>query len=583
MTAASAGVLGDAAGVKAVGVTASAAGNTAGGPASGAGNTAGGSVPAAPKDRLKGLKNGYKTVVRWALDHRIITLGAAVLLLALSVGLTINKGFIFMPEMSTPQIAMEVTLPEDAEMDEIKKTSDTIVERVIEVEGVETVGAMLSNGSSTGMTTGDDDDEGNVVNMYVLLKEDNTRSSDAIDKDIQKKCKDLDCEIMVSSSTSMTEYMSGAAAGVAVKIYGDDIHELQDAAEDVGKILEDVKGIDEVDTGIKDSDPEIHFTVDRDKAIKKGLTTAEVYAEIQKNIPQEKEISKLEDPSGKVYDIILKNGQEDQTVKQVKRATIKGKNTDGDTIKLKIGDIADIEETRTLSAINRNDQRRYLQVNAQLKKGYNVTKVTDSAERALKKYKNRKVSVEVGGESETIMDAMKQLVEMLLLGIVLVYLVMVAQFQSLRSPFIIMFTIPLAFTGGLLALAITGKVISVISMLGFVMMTGIIVNNGIVLVDYINQLRGVGLRKRDAIIQAGLTRVRPILMTSITTIMGLSVMALGRDMGTDIMQPIALVCIGGLVYATLMTLIIVPVMYDVFNREKYNAVRDEDVDISGLV
>ena len=175
------------------------------------------------------------------------------------------------------------------------------------------------------------------------------------------------------------------------------------------------------------------------------------------------------------------------------------------------------------------------------------------------------------------MDAIRQLLLMLLLGIVLVYLVMVAQFQSLRSPLIVMFTIPLAFTGGFLALLLAGIEVSVVSLVGFVMLVGVIVNNGIVLVDYINQLRLEGMGRREAIIEAGVTRLRPILMTSLTTILGLVVMAFGKDVGTALMQPVALVCIGGLLYATLMTLLVVPCMYDILSRRDLRKVDEEEL------
>ena len=168
---------------------------------------------------------------------------------------------------------------------------------------------------------------------------------------------------------------------------------------------------------------------------------------------------------------------------------------------------------------------------------------------------------------------------MLLLGIVLVYLVMVAQFQSLRSPLIVMFTIPLAFTGGFLALLLAGVEVSVISLIGFVMLVGVIVNNGIVLVDYINQLRLEGMGRREAIIEAGVTRLRPILMTSLTTILGLIVMAFGNNVGTALMQPVALVCIGGLLYATLMTLLVVPCMYDILSRRDLRKVDEEELQL----
>lgn len=180
------------------------------------------------------------------------------------------------------------------------------------------------------------------------------------------------------------------------------------------------------------------------------------------------------------------------------------------------------------------------------------------------------------------MDAIEQLLLMLLLGIVLVYLVMVAQFQSLRSPLIVMFTIPLAFTGGFLALLLAGIEVSVVSLVGFVMLVGVIVNNGIVLVDYINQLRLEGMGRREAIIEAGVTRLRPILMTSLTTILGLVVMAFGKDVGTALMQPVALVCIGGLLYATLMTLLVVPCMYDILSRRDLRKVNEEELQLLDL-
>ena len=155
---------------------------------------------------------------------------------------------------------------------------------------------------------------------------------------------------------------------------------------------------------------------------------------------------------------------------------------------------------------------------------------------------------------------------------------MVAQFQSLKSPFIIMFTIPLAFTGGFLGLLITGFDVSVVSLIGFIMLCGIIVNNGIVLVDYINRLRRDGKERVEAIVEAGKTRMRPILITALTTILGLSVMALGIGTGAEMMQPLAIVCIGGLIYATFMTLYIIPVIYDAFNKKELRKVEERELE-----
>ena len=244
----------------------------------------------------------------------------------------------------------------------------------------------------------------------------------------------------------------------------------------------------------------------------------------------------------------------------------------------KLGEVATLEHTVSMSTISRMEQRRCITVTAKVHPDYNVTKVSGAAIRAVENLElPAGVTVEFDGENETIMEAMEQLVLMLLLGVLLVYLVMVAQFQSLKSPFIVMFTIPLAFTGGFLILLIGGVELSVVSLIGFVMLVGVIVNNGIVLVDYTNQLRLEGMERREAIVEAGVTRLRPILMTSITTILGLLVMAFGGDAGTALMQPMALVCIGGLIYATLMTLLVVPCMYDILSRRELRKVEEKDL------
>ena len=209
-----------------------------------------------------------------------------------------------------------------------------------------------------------------------------------------------------------------------------------------------------------------------------------------------------------------------------------------------------------MSVINRDAQNRYISVSASLDAEHNVSLVSNSLEEKLKKVELPEgYAITMTGEDEMIDDAMEQLYLMLLLAVVFIYLIMVAQFQSFLSPFIIMFTIPLAFTGGLFALFFTGNEISVIAMIGFVMLAGIIVNNGIVMVDYINQLRKEGMSKKEAIIESGKTRLRPILMTALTTILSM-------------MQPMAIVTEGGLVYGTLLTLVVVPCIYDAFNREK---------------
>ena len=234
--------------------------------------------------------------------------------------------------------------------------------------------------------------------------------------------------------------------------------------------------------------------------------------------------------------------------------------------------VANFRNSDSLSSINRNQQERTLSVTSEIKDGYNVGKVSSAVQKKIKKYNAPKgYSITMKGEMESIQETTGQIGLMLLLAIAFMYLIMVAQFQSLKSPFIILFTIPMAFTGGFLGLLITGKDLSAIAMIGFVMLAGIIVNNGIVLVDTINQLRESGYEFEEAILTAGTMRVRPILMTALTTILGLSTLAFGLGQGAEMMQPMAIVTIGGLIYGTLLTLLVVPCIYGLFNRRKKKA------------
>lgn len=210
--------------------------------------------------------------------------------------------------------------------------------------------------------------------------------------------------------------------------------------------------------------------------------------------------------------------------------------------------------------------------------GYNVTTATDNIKDDIEKMDLPDgVSVEYSGMYETVMDSMKDLGLMLLLGLLLIYLIMVAQFQSFRSPFIVMFTVPLAFTGGMIALLITGNTLSVVAMIGFIMLQGVVVNNAIVLIDYLNKLREGGMEKREAIVEAACARIRPVLMTALTTILGLLPLAAGFGNGAEMVQPVAIVCIGGMLYATLMTLIVIPVIYDIIGPKRMRVISDEEL------
>lgn len=530
------------------------------------------------------FKNAYRKLLNWNLNHKALILILAVALLGGSVYASLSKGFIFIPDMATPQLSGTMVMnDEDATLEETKKMADKAMEIIRETEGVETVGGMLSQTGGMSSVTGETSDAS--VTLYILVDDESSLSGGEIADNIEKACESLDCKVKIMSSSSMTSYTTAlGGSGVSVDVYSTDNDVLQEVALKLGKKLETVEGVDEVDNGLADAEPELHFAVDKEKAMRKGLTVAQVYMQVSKALTTENTATSM-NLGGDEYNIVVSGGNEESlSLKDIKNLEIEGTDRDGNSVYVKLKDIAEVRETKTLPSIHRNDQRTYLTVSATVKEGYNITHVTDTAKEALDELTLPEgVSYEFNGENETIMDAMKELVKMMALGFLLVYLIMVAQFQSLKSPFIVMFTIPLAFTGGLLALIIFSKELSIIAMIGLILLMGVIVNNGIVLVDYTNQLRGRGLTKRQAIIEAGATRMRPVMMTSLTTILGLIVMALGKTAGTDMMQPIALVCIGGLLYATVLTLLVVPVIYDTFNGEEYKAAKKEDLDISDLI
>ena len=539
-----------------------------------------------PKEEGKGFtkfRNGYRKLLNWNLNHKALILILAVALLVGSVYASLAKGFIFIPDMATPQLSGTIVMnDEEATLEETKEMADKAISIIRETEGVETVGGMLSQTGAMGGITGET--SATSVSLYILVDEESDLSGGQIADNIEKACEGLDCQMQIMSSSSISSYTTAlGGSGVSIDIYSTDNDKLQDAAMKLGEKLKTVEGVEEVDNGLTAAEPELHFSVDKDSAMKNGLTVAQVYMQVAKALSLENTATSI-NLGGDEYDIVVSGGEESLSKEDIKNLELEGTDGDGDAVFVKLKDIAEIKATQTLPSIRRNDQRTYLTVSASVKEGYNITLVTDAAKEALEDFDLPEgVSYEFNGENETIMEAMYDLLKMMALGFLLVYLIMVAQFQSLKSPFIVMFTIPLAFTGGLLALLIFGKELSIIAMIGLILLMGVIVNNGIVLVDYTNQLRGRGLTKRQAIIEAGATRMRPVMMTSLTTILGLIVMAIGKTAGTDMMQPIALVCIGGLLYATVLTLLVVPVIYDVFNGEEYKAAKKEDLDISDLI
>lgn len=529
------------------------------------------------------MLGGYEKSIRFVLKHRAVALIAAVVLLFGSMFGAVARGFSFMPNMASTELSVTVKLDDSATMDDTIDAAQNLLDTLSEYDEFETVGVMTGSTTSlmglTGSVSSSDADKGSVM-AYAVFKDDKVKNSESISKEIEAELQSIDGDVVVSGSSSSSSMSAMLGSdGVSIKLYGDDLKILQNTAKDMAEKLAAVDGIDETDNGIGATSGEIKVTVDKTKAAKKSLTVAQVYQQIAAAIASETTSSTLTN-SGKDLDVVvIKDENSDVTKNNIKDIKLTYTDKEGNEKTTKLSEVAEISDSESMNSITRSDQKRYIKVSGTLKDGYTNTDVSNKAKALFDDYKLPDgCSIEYSGSNESTMEAVNQMLLMMLLGVILIYLIMVAQFQSLKSPFIIMFTIPLAFTGGFLGLLITGFDVSVVALLGFVMLCGIIVNNGIVLVDYINNLRLEGKERREAIVEAGKTRMRPILITAITTVLGLSTMALGIGTGSEIMQPIAIVCIGGLLYATIMTLYIVPVIYDILSKKELRKVSESDLE-----
>ena len=556
----------------------------------------------------------YREAVRWALSHKAIVLIAAVVLLVGSSGLALMRGLSFMPSMSTPQISATIQMPKESTLKETSDTTDKIVKEIRKVDGVDTTGAMLSSDTAGMMGMSGMSQDVTSTMVYIILDEDKADNGKIIAKKLDKLAKKYNCEIVTSADMDMSSMMGGS--GVQIKLYSEDLKQLRTAGVAVERKLKDMKSLEDVSTIDEDSSKELHVVVNKNQAMKYGLTVAQVYQQISAKLTKESTATTLSE-NGSSMDVVVENStgkaftREDLENMKLKASGSAGSSgaaggsgstaasggsmsgasgssaggasssASSGSSEVKLSSIADIQTTASLSEINHDNQKRSLSVTASVKDGYNITHVNSDVQKMIKKEKliPSGVKVDYGGENEEIMHSMKQMMLMLLVGFILVYLVMVAQFQSLRSPFIVIFTIPLAFTGGMLALLICGQDVSVVSMMGFVMLMGVVVNNAIVLVDCINRFRLEGMDMESAVIEAGAVRMRPVLMTAITTILGLLPLAIGLGTGAEMMQPVAIVCIGGLLYATLTTLVVIPIMYRVFAKKHMEKIAEEELEI----
>lgn len=538
-----------------------------------------------------GFLNGYENVLKWSLKHKAVVILVSVAAFVLSTWGIFTRGAELFPAMDMGQLSVTADMPEGSTFEDTIAVADEFTERVSAIADVETVGTSISGGGGQmammgdmmGMGDGSGGGGGTTITMYVLTK---TEDRTATDKEIAEQINAIITELGLEGEAGGGEdMMAMLGSGISISISGDDLDAIRDTAIALGELVRSVEGAINVTDVEEEAAEELRVIVDKDAAMGKGLTVAQVFMAVNQA---------LTEPEKTVDMTLVPSGVDDQTVTKDYKIIIK----DGDYIKpgreelenlqietqtggsVTLSDVAEVREDLGFETIFRTNRTRQMSVTGEVDEGYNVGLINDEIERLLEDFVPEPgCTVSIGGQAEMMNDAFGDLYLMLALAIIFIYLIMVAQFQSLLSPFIILLTIPLAFTGGFLALLISGSVLSLVSMIGLILLTGVVVNNGIVFVSRVNQMRWEGMPKKDALIDAGRKRIRPILMTALTTIFAMSVMALGIGDGTEMMQPMAIVTIGGLIYATLMTLVFVPVLYDLFHKNK--DVTKENLDDDG--
>ena len=534
------------------------------------------------------IQDKYAKSLEWCFRHRALPLLAAVVLLAFCGWRVFSMGVELLPTITSNEAIVTLSTTKDLSKEDSYAIAGKAVEAMLEVDHVEEVG-ITTDTRVAGMDIGQlglpttITDLLNAANSYgtyqVNVMLDESLSSSEIEtarqalEDALSGIEDCTAKVEISG---MQELTSQLASGLSVKIYGADSETLSQLSEKVVDIVNDTEGFANATNGLGSGDATINLHIDRDKVRSYGLTVAQVYQQIAAKLTTTTTAQTPVTVDGSTMSVQISNNLDPVTKENMMDITFETTvmSADGTTSTgtCTLADMATWDTGSAPDSITSEDQTQYVSVTADTLDGYNTTVQARVLEKKLNEFAlsdemPEGCSFSMGGESDSVNFMVNEMVQWLALALPFVYLVMVAQFQSLLSPFIVLFTIPLAFTGGLLGMLFTSQQLTMISLMGFIVLMGTVVNNGIVFVDYANQLRLGGMERRAALIATGKTRMRPILMTTLTTVLAMLQLVFSNDMASQLMSGMAIVIICGLSYATLMTLYIVPILYDILFRK----------------
>jgi len=503
----------------------------------------------------------YRRMLEWSLEHRKTIVLITAVVFGMSIVLLPLVGVEYFPTVDQGQIEIEVSLPKGSSFSETLEAVQKVEKIVSEIPEVEMVWASIG-GQQLGMIMGGSArDQGSITAVLKPLGQRN-RTTQQVGEEIRQKVKEIaGCQIQVNASGGFAGLGLGImGASISISIKGQDLSVLKKIADDVVEIVSNVPGTREVRSSFEEGRPELRIVIDRQRASQYGLNVAMISSAVQSQL------------QGVVATRYKEEGTEiDVRVQLPDDGLFKAQHVENLMVTSPLGvsvplkSVARFEYAQGPVRIERHDQSRVVTVSGSYE-GRSFGDVMKDIQERLDDYPLPEgYFIEYGGEQEQLLQAFSDLRLVLVLGVVLVYMIMASQFESLIHPFTVMFTVPLAFTGGLMGLLIAGKPLSVPAFLGFIMLVGIVVNNGIVLVDYINRLRENSVNLKPAIVQAGVTRLRPVLMTSLTTILGLLPLALGLGESSELQVPLAVTVMSGLTFSTFLTLVVIPVIYSLID------------------
>ncbi len=528
------------------------------------------------KKQFEGARRLYRRVLTWVLLHRARVLIAAGALFLISLALIPILGTEFMPSQDRRMILLKVKLPVGTALEETDRVVAMVEDLMIKQPEVQMVSSQVGSASEedpSDMASGFAATGPHEAIIWVGLihREKRKRTDVQILEDIRKQLPKM-ANVKIEA-LDMSQMFFGSQSPVEIKIFGKEISSLKQVADNIVSQIQDVEGLRDIAHTFSEGRPEYQIYVDRERAGRLGLSVNQVANTIQtatlgRVATRYREAGEEVDVRVWFKDKYRKNLREVLTT----------------PLLTPFNKIVTLDQVSTLKRgegpiqIIRENQARKVSVTANVvgRDVGSVTREIKSRLASLEKGLPPGYFLEYGGQYEQMQDAFKTLALAFALAVLLVYMVMASQFESFLHPFVIMFTVPLGLTGVVLGLLIAGKPVSLPVWIGFILLAGIAVNNGIVMIDYINQLWRRGMDKREAIIEGAITRLRPVLLTALTTILGLMPMALSRTTGSEMRSPLALTVLSGLIATTFLTLFVVPVIYSLFEKVSFKKIKAAD-------